>query len=687
MDPDSLFGVVTRGADNHFVRCGPRPRQVSMKIQTKSSQPCWARNCVIRDLTHQLRSESIANFNTQRYLHLISHILHCFSHCEHDHAPILFFEYQTRPLCSLSIVIMGSIEKTNGTNGHTALYSVPTEAAHTFQTGILQNELISKSLPPEVHETARNISFTGTYRPRIPINWRFAESAASLKALEASVIGALLKRKFGLPAPRVVIDTDHASLFLMSTLLYTIDPTGPSPITASFDQSKLTKYIKNCDLHHMSSSSHRTSATNIYQTKDGKWFHLHGSMNPDPTLDSVGLPHEMDAASPEESWKPFQDKLSQIDSAEMQRLASDVYKQAGVICNSHSSFLESEHGKANAHVGLFEIHPSPNENQHAYWWPDSPQTSAKRPLAGLKVVDLTRVIAAPAVTRGLAELGASVMRITSEKVTDFSSLHVDLSWGKWNGDLDLKSPEGQKALKALILEADVVVQGYRPGVLDKYGFGQQGIIDLCKDRNRGIISARENCYGWHGPWQGRSGWQQISDACVGISEGFGKAMGLQDGEAVTPVFPNSDYMTGIAGVVGILCALMKRAETGGSYKVDLALNYYNQWLARSVGTYPEEVWEELWTRNGKVQFRAENNMGYTIPRVMEMIKGNSGKALFNPKFFEQRESSALGVNIQTVKPIIRFENDEVELRYNVGTRGNGVDKPRWPEDLMTEIVR
>ena len=80
------------------------------------------------------------------------------------------------------------------------------------------------------------------------------------------------------------------------------------------------------------------------------------------------------------------------------------------------------------------------------------------------------------------------------------------------------------------------------------------------------------------------------------------------------MFPNSDYMTGVAGVCAVLVAVMKRGEKGGSYRVDLALNYYNQWLARSVGEYPSEVWEEVWGRNGRVVFRAEHNMGYTIPR-------------------------------------------------------------------------
>lgn len=486
-----------------------------------------------------------------------------------------------------------------------ASYSVPLEARTLFNEGIVHNPLIAQHLPTEAIAFAESINFVGSDRPSIPINWRFAESAASLKALEASMIAALLKRKYDTSISSVTINTDHAQLFFMSTLLNSVNPRSPSIADNIGMLSDRGKYIKNYDFHSMDSSLYRKSVTNIYKTKDGRYFHLHGSMNPDHTLNSLGLPYDSPVTTWEEAWKPFIEKLSGIQSSEMQHLASDVYKQAGVICESPESFRNSEHGKANSHVGLFEIHHVENDAQEPGWWESTSETSSSRPLAGIRVVDLTRVIAAPAITRGLAELGASVMRVTSPNICDYSSLHLDLNWGKWNCSLDLKTEEARTKLKALVRDADVVVQAYRPGVLDKYGFGQQEIIDLCASRSRGIISVRENCYGWHGPWSFRSGWQQISDACVGISWGFGKAMGLQNGEAVTPVFPNSDYMTGIAGVAAVLSTLLMRAQHGGSYKVDLALNYYNQWLANTAGEYPVDVWLELWQRNGREVFRSE----------------------------------------------------------------------------------
>jgi len=235
-------------------------------------------------------------------------------------------------------------------------------------------------------------------------------------------------------------------------------------------------------------------------------------MNPDPSLESINLPPDMDADTPEAAQEPYIARLSQIDASDMQCRA-DTARQAGTICWTTDEYRSSPHGQANSHVGLFEIHAHhDHQNQRACWWPSSPQTSPARPLAGLKVVDLTRVIAAPAITRGLAELGASVMRVTAGHLTDMSMLHCDLNWGKWNCHLDLREEGDRGRLMALIKEADVVVNGYRPHVLDKWGFGEDDVLEMCKTRDRGVVYARENCYGWQGPWAGRSGWQQISDA-------------------------------------------------------------------------------------------------------------------------------------------------------------------------------
>ncbi|KAF2728184.1 CoA-transferase family III [Polyplosphaeria fusca] len=580
-------------------------------------------------------------------------------------------------------------EPSNGANASHP-YSIPLETKKLLDSGILNNPLITPSLPKGIHSAAQLVSFTGTDSPSIPINWRFAESISALKALEASMLNVLLQRKYNLPPQKAVINTDHAQLFIMSIITYTLDPSGLA-INAGLGASSSARsayetYFTNADLHHMAGDAYRAGATNIYRCADGRYFHLHGSMNCEPTQDSVGVPHFASSApaSAEEVWGVYAEKLARIGSAEMQRRASEEFGQAGTVCWTREEYRCSEHGRANAHVGLWETHAVPNATQAPCWWPAVPETSPRRPLAGLKVVDLTRVIAAPAVTRGLAELGASVMRVTAAHITDMSTLHVDLNWGKWNAHLDFRQEADRERLRELVREADVVVQGYRPGVLDKYGFSVDGLLELTRDRERGLVVVRENCYGWHGPWAYRSGWQQISDANTGVSMEFGRAMG--NDEPVTPVFPNSDFCTGVAGVVGVLDALMRRAEEGGSWKVDIALNYYSQWLVNSVGTYPQAVWDDVWSRNGRQVFRHYHNMPYTLPRFVQMLKQNSGPVIFNPAFFEDRHSAAIGTDVRTPKPIINFPEGPVQLKYNVGTRGNGVDQAKWPENLMTEAV-
>ncbi|KAH7391124.1 CoA-transferase family III domain-containing protein [Phaeosphaeria sp. MPI-PUGE-AT-0046c] len=567
-------------------------------------------------------------------------------------------------------------------------YSIPKEAQKVFQNGILSNPLIASTLPKDIEDAAKTIRFEGSDQPSVPINWRFAESISALKGVEAAIVNVLLKQKYGVEPQDAVINTDHAQLFFMSILLNTIDPEGEAINVASSKtpegKAAYEKYFKDCDLHNHANSVYRIGATNIYRCKDGRYFHVHGSLDPEPTQNSIGVPHYKDVATPEEAYAIYEDKMAQIDSNDMQRLASDVHKQAGTICWTTDEFKASEHGKANAHVGLYEIQDIKNKTQPACWWPDSPETSARRPLAGLKVLDLTRIIAAPAMTRGLAELGASVMRVTSDKITDMSTLHLDLNWGKWNSHLDFRNEDDRAKIRELVRDADVVVQGYRPDVLNKYGLGMDDLLELTKDRERGLIVVRENCYGWHGPWAYRSGWQQISDACCGVSMEFGRAMGLD--EPVTPVFPNSDFCTGTSGVVAVLNAILRRGAQGGSYKVDVALNYYSQWLVNSVGVYPEHVWQDVWTRNGRQVFRHRHNMAYTLPMFLQMIQKNAGKALLCPDFFEIRHSGAIGKDVRVVKPIVQYPAGKIELRYNVGTRGNGVDQPRWPADLMTEII-
>ena len=560
-------------------------------------------------------------------------------------------------------------------------YSVTDESYMVLETGILENPLIAKLLPPSASEDAKKIKFVGSNAPSIPVNWRFAESASALKGLESIMINALLRTKYNLGGQDVVINTDHAQLFIVSCLLTSINADGQDAVeTKDFSTKSL---FPSCDIYRNSATPYRICASNIYETKDGQYFHLHSDLNPNVVQDALDMPHDAEGDF-EEAAKLYQDKVLRYTSRELDDLCAKRLRTSGTVAWTEEEYKTSEHGRANANVGLWEIHEHPNAGQNPGWWPSRPHTGPLRPLAGLKVVDFSRIIAAPTLTRGLAEYGASVMRITAPHLPDMGFLHPDMGWGKWNASLDLRNPSDAQKAKDLILDADVVVYGYRPGVLDKYGLGLDDVLKLCQHRTRGIIIARLNCYGWVGPWAERSGWQQISDACCGVSLSFGRAMHGRH-EAVTPVFPNSDHCAGLAGMLGVISALISRAQKGGSYTVDASLNAYSSWLVASVGTYPQHVWEDVWARHGRPNFRHYHPMQHLFPRGIEMLRANA-PAVLDPEYFEDRKAEAMQCKIRCVKPVLQFPGKKVELRFQVGTRTNGVDQARWPEDLLIETV-
>ena len=135
-------------------------------------------------------------------------------------------------------------------------------------------------------------------------------------------------------------------------------------------------------------------------------------MNPDYTLKALDLPTENPASDFREAIKPLIQRCSELTSDEVFQKSIIEVRQAGTYCLTPDEFRASAQGKANEHVGLFEIHHVPNTKQKPCWWP-SASTSAERPLSGLKVVDLTRIIAAPSITRELAELGGKLSFVSS----------------------------------------------------------------------------------------------------------------------------------------------------------------------------------------------------------------------------------------------------------------------------------
>ncbi|KAL9537484.1 hypothetical protein MBANPS3_011740, partial [Mucor bainieri] len=571
----------------------------------------------------------------------------------------------------------------------TMVYSVPKESEKLLYTAILNNSKINVS--QDVIDLASKVKFVGADDPAYPVSIRFAESISTLKALEGLTLVDLIQKKYHTEVEQITINTDLAQGFLAPpTSVITFvdrDENGDERIISSSDRQAYKEFynahFKNMDLHNVGSLYNYCSKS-IYKTKDSRYYHIHGSLNPKITQTAINIPTEQ--AKPnmsfDESWPVYQEAVEKFDAEELDKLVNDVNRQAGTICYTREEFKQTEQYKVNQHVGLTETHFI-SDGTPAHWWAKEDQGSVKRPLAGLKVLDITRIIAAPVITRTLAEHGASVMRVTSPNLPDLSAMHAGMNAGKWTCELDFHKEQDLEKLQALIEEADVVVEGYRPFHLDKYGLGKDDLLAMAKKRGRGIIYVRENCYGWNGPWTEKIGWQQVSDACCGISYLFGHSLGLD--EPVTPVLPSSDFCTGAAGAIAVIQALIDRSTQGGSYVIDAALNYYNTWLGDCIGTYEDDVWKQLWESKGKPVPRYYHNMMVMFPRFMALTKQFS-PSLWQPDLFEDRGILDSTATMRAYKSVVQFSGETMP-GFSIPIRGNGADAPYWPEDLTVSKVR
>jgi crotonobetainyl-CoA:carnitine CoA-transferase CaiB-like acyl-CoA transferase len=185
-------------------------------------------------------------------------------------------------------------------------------------------------------------------------------------------------------------------------------------------------------------------------------------------------------------------------------------------------------------------------------------------LRGVKVLDLCIILAGPTCGRTLAEFGADVIKIDAPEREGGVAFHQDVNRGKRSILLDLKSEEGRELFWKLVDVADVVVQNYRDGVVQRLGIDYESV----RRRKPQIVYASLNAYGHVGPWAQRPGWEQLAQAATGMQARYGG-----DGPPVLQPFPVNDYGTGIMGAFAVAAALYHRQRTGEGQHVQTALAY------------------------------------------------------------------------------------------------------------------
>ncbi|MFE3038264.1 CoA transferase [Streptomyces canus] len=194
-------------------------------------------------------------------------------------------------------------------------------------------------------------------------------------------------------------------------------------------------------------------------------------------------------------------------------------------------------------------------------------TSPLLPAAGLRVLDLTRVLAGPVATRTLALLGADVLRLDAPRLPELPDQHADTGIGKRSATLDLATD--RQTFEELLAAADVVVTGYRPGALDRFGLSAEALAE----RRPGVVVAQLSAWGAYGPWRERRGFDSLVQAATGIAvlEGSAERPGALPAQAL-------DHGTGYLLAAAVLRALTEQSYEGGSRFVRLALARTARWL-------------------------------------------------------------------------------------------------------------
>jgi len=197
---------------------------------------------------------------------------------------------------------------------------------------------------------------------------------------------------------------------------------------------------------------------------------------------------------------------------------------------------------------------------------------AARPLSGIRVLDLTRVIAGPVCGRVLASLGAEVLRVGADHLPDSELTMIDTGFGKRFCHLDLSTEAGREALRGLVRACDVFVQGYRPGAIARLGFGPDRLAEL----RPGVVSVSISAYGGVGPWGGRRGFDSLVQMVTGIAHEGSEAARVDEPRPLPA--QALDHATGWLAALATVAALLRQQEEGGSWAVELSLARTAQWL-------------------------------------------------------------------------------------------------------------
>ena len=373
------------------------------------------------------------------------------------------------------------------------------------------------------------VTLTGE-EPQLPSSFRVAAAAQASIAAAGLAAAQIWKLRSG-QSQDVAVDMRHAVIECRSERYLRVDGKPPPP---AWD-----------------------AIAGIYRTRDQRFVRLHTNFR-----------HHRDAVCRVLNCKPERDD---VQAALMQwngeAFETAAYASGCVVAmmRSHGEWSELPHAKALAELPLVSIEKIGEAAPRP--WP-----GGGRPLAGLRVLDLSRVIAGPVAGRTLAVHGADVLLISGPDLPASPWLTIDTGRGKLTSFVDLKSEQGRHSLRDLLAGADIFSQGYRPQALAALGFSPQTAARI----SPGIVYVSLSAYGQAGPWAERRGFDSLVQTATGFNHAEGQAAGV-DGPKELPA-QMLDHATGYLMAFGAMMAKARQSREGGSWHVRVSLARTGRWL-------------------------------------------------------------------------------------------------------------
>ncbi|MGA7999895.1 MAG: CoA transferase [Bradyrhizobium sp.] len=373
------------------------------------------------------------------------------------------------------------------------------------------------------------VTLTGE-EPQLPSSFRVAAAAQTSIAAAGLAAAQIWQLRSG-QSQGIAVDIRHAVVECRSERYLRVDGKPPPP---AWD-----------------------AIAGVYKTGDRRFVRLH-----------TNFPHHRAAVCKVLDCKPERDDVqAALMQWDAEAFETAAYAAGGVVAmmRSHDEWSALPHARALAALPTVAIEKIGETAPRP--WP-----AGDRPLAGVRVLDLSRVIAGPVAGRTLAAHGADVLLISGPDLPAIPWLTIDTGRGKLSAFAELKREQGRGVLRDLLAQADIFSQGYRPRALATLGFSPEDAARI----NPGIVYVSLSAYGHAGPWAERRGFDSLVQTSTGFNHAEGQAAGIEGPKELPAQM--LDHATGYLMAFGAMMAKARQAREGGSWHVRVSLAQTGRWL-------------------------------------------------------------------------------------------------------------